>query len=227
MGFLSSLFKRHKPHKATPFEAFLRSFSSDPNLADKMIRESKPSDRLVMAFCMACLYGGYTLTAELRKSLEELPAIPGALARPPFQFDAVAQEVIAFVFYAVMAEHLDAQDETEDEPESEQLSALKEARYLAESLTAEFTIPRSSEYIKSRILTYSLATSMRKNLFEEGAKRILEAVHSGTNGTLHLERIMEFTIVQHALTADILPAIKRGVNQLYKNWQSNPERFGS
>lgn len=226
MGFFSSFFKREKPHKATPFEVFLRAFSDDPNLADRMIRDAKPSNRLMMAFCLACLHGGYTITAEIRHSLENLPALPDPSLPTQFQFDAATQEVIAFVFFSVMAEHLEAADEAEDEPESEQLRALKEARYLAESITAKYTTPQIPEYIKSRILSYSLAAHKRKNLFDEAANQILTATRRGTNGA-SVDNLIAFTAIQHVLVSGMLLAIKRGISQQYAEWKSNPERFGS
>lgn len=225
MGFFSSLFKGKQPNKATPFEAFLRAFTDDPHLADKMIRETKPSNRLMMAFCLACLHGGYTITVEIRHSLESLPVLPSA-SPPNFQFDAVAQEVIAFVFFTVMAEHLEAADEAEDESESEQLRALKEARYLAESLTAKYTTAQPTDYIKNRILIYSLAAHKKKSLFEEASNKIIAATSSGKSGA-SIDSIVAFTAIQHALASNMLLAIKDGISALYANWQSNPDSFGT
>jgi hypothetical protein len=225
MGFFASLLKGKQPNKVTPFEAFLRAFTDDPHLADKMIRDAKPSNRLMMAFCLACLHGGYTITAEIRHSLESLPALPSA-SPPNFQFDAVAQEVIAFVFFTVMAEHLEAEDEAEDEPEGEQLRALKEARYLAESLTAKYTTAQPTEYIKNRLLIYSLAAHKKKNLFEEASNKIIAATSSGKSGA-SIDSIVAFAAVQHALASDMLLAIKDGISVLYANWRSNPNSFGT
>lgn len=228
MGFLSSLFKGKKVSYATPFEAFLRAFSDDPNLADKMIRDTKQSNRLMMAFCLACLHGGYTITVEIRDSLANLPSLPGAFSPETFPFDAVVQEVIAFVFYTVMAEHMCEKDETEDEdePESEQFRALKEARYLADSLATKYIPARTPEYFKGRLLAYSLASYKRKDLFEEAANHVLKAVHAGS-GRASIDDVMKFTAIQHALVSNMLPAIKDGVNRLYADWQSNPVDFDS
>ena len=228
MGFLSSLFKGNKVSHAMPFEAFLRAFSDDPNLADKMIRDTKQSNRLMMAFCLACLHGGYTITVEIRDSLANLPSLPGAFPPEPFPFDAAVQEVIAFVFYTVMAEHMREEDETEeeDESESEQFRALKEAQYLADSLAIKYIPARTPEYFRGRLLAYSLASYKRKNLFEEAANHVLRALLGGS-GRASIDDVKKHTAIQHALVSNMLPAIKDGVNRLYADWQSNPVGFGS
>lgn len=230
MGFFSSLFKGKEGNHATPFEAFLRAFSDDPNLADKMIRDSKRTNRLMMAFCLACLHGGYTITAEIRESIKNLPSLPGTSPVGPFPFDAVAQEVIAFVFYCVMAEHMseDDEDETEDEdePESEQFQALKEARYLADSLATKYIPGRSPEYFRSRLLAYSWASYKRKSIFEEAANHVLKEVNAGSVRA-SIDDVIKFAMIQQALVSNMLPAIKDGVNRLYADWQLNPEGFGS
>lgn len=228
MGFLSSLFKGKKVNHATPFEAFLRAFSDDPNLADKMIRDTKQSNRLMMVFCLACLHGGYTITVEIRDSLSNLPSVPGASPLGPFPFDAVVQEVIAFVFYSVMAEHMREEDETEDEdePESEQFQALKEARYLADSLVTKYIPARTPEYFRERLLAYSLASYKRKSIFEEAANRVLKAAHAGSDRA-SIDDVMKFAVIQHALASNMLTVIKDGVNRLYADWQSNRVGFGS
>lgn len=230
MGFFLSLFKGKKGNHATPFEAFLRAFSDDPHLADKMIRDTKRTNHLMMAFCLACLHGGYTITAEIRDSFANLPSLPGASPAGPFPFDAVAQEVIAFVFYSVMAEHMREEDEDEtedeDEPESEQFQALKEARYLADSLATKYIPGRSPEYFRGRLLAYSLASYKRKSLFEEAANHVLKAVNTGSDRA-SIDDVMKFAVIQQALVSNMLPAIKDGVNRLYADWQSNPEGFGS
>lgn len=228
MGFFSSLFKGKKGNHATPFEAFLRAFSDDPHLADKMIRDAKRTNRLMMAFCLACLHGGYTITAETRDSFANLPSLPGAYPAGPFPFDAVAQEVIAFVLYSVMAEHMREEDETEDEdePESEQFQTLKEALYLADSLATKYIPGRSPEYFRGQLLTYSLAAYKRKSIFEEAANHVLKAVNTGSDGA-SIDDLMKFAVIQQVLVSNMLPTIKDGVNRLYADWQSNPEGFGS
>lgn len=230
MGFFSSFFKGKKGNHATPFETFLRAFSDDPHLADKMIRDTKHTNRLMMAICLACLSGGYTITAEIRDSLADLPSLPGTSPAGSFPFDAVAQEVIALLFYIVMAEHMREDDETEeedeDEPESEQFKALKEARYLADSLATKYIPSRSPEYFRGRLLTYSLVSYKRKSIFEEAANHILKAVNSGSDRA-SIDDVMKFAVIQQALASNMLSAIKDGVNRLYADWQSNPEGFGS
>lgn len=228
MSFFSSLFKGKKGNHATPFEAFLRAFSDDPHLADKMIRDTKQSNRLMMAFCLACLHGGYTITAEIRDSIGNLPDLPGASLAGPFPFDAVAQEVIAFVFYSVIAEHMREDDETEDEdePESEQFQALKEARYLADSLATKYIPDRTPEYFRGRLLSYSLASYKRKSIFEEAANHVLKAMHAGSDRA-PIDDVMKFAVIQHALVSNMLPTIKDGVNRLYADWQSDRAGFGT
>lgn len=211
--------------KVTSFEIFLQAFSDDPNLADKMIREAKPSNRLMMAFCLACLHGAYTITIEIRDSIENLPSFAEGSSSNPFPFDAVAQEVIAFIFFTVMAEHMEKNDDTEEEePESEQFVALKEARCLAESITQNYTTSRTPEYIKGRLLSYSFAQYKKKSLFEEISNYIVAAIHGGNNQA-SAENIIQFAAIQHALSSEMLLAIKNGVNELYGDWQTKPEWF--
>lgn len=198
MGFLSRVFGRKKPSPAMPFEAFLRQFADDPGLADRMIRESKQEARLMMAFCLACLYGGYTLTVQIRESIASLPHPGGSTSSDPFPFDAVAQEAIALIFYVVMAEHLNNADEEDDDddeddddeddddddnesnesPKNEKFEALKEARYLADSLAEGCIDNRPKDYFKGRLLSYSFYSHTGKNFLEEAANQVLKVLPS-------------------------------------------------
>jgi hypothetical protein len=177
---------------------------------------------------LACLHGGYSIAVEIRDSLASLPRLPGAFPPESFPFDKVAQEVIAFVFYTIMAEHMREENESEDEdePESERFRALKEARSLADSLATNYIPARTPEYFRGRLLTYSLALHKHKNLFEEAANHILKVVNEGS-GQASIDDVMKFAVIQHALASNMLLAIKDGVNQLYADWQSNPMGFGS
>jgi hypothetical protein len=220
MDFFKSFFKREKTQKITAFESILRALSNDPNLAETMIHDAKPSDRIVIAFCLACLHGGYTITAEIRHSLENRPTLQGKLSSNQFQFDAVVQEVIAFVFFSVMAEFQQATDNNK----SGRIAALKEARYIAESLTEQYTTSQTPEYIKSRIASYSMALYKGENLFEEAANKIITGISIGANGA-SVDNLIALALIQHALASDMLFAIKRGISQLYADWQSNPEWY--
>lgn len=185
-----------------PLEAFLRQFADDPDLADRMIRDKKPETRLTMALCFACLYGGYTLTVQIRESLASLPHLGGSTSSDPFPFDAVAQETIAFILYTAMAEHLNNADEEDDDddddddesnerPKNEKFEALKGATYLADLLAARYIENRPKDYFRSRQLCYSLDNHKGKNLFEEAAKQVLKVLPPSV-GPESLEDMFQF-----------------------------------
>jgi hypothetical protein len=231
MGFFSKLWGQ-TPKPASRLEAFLQRFNDQPTLVDDLIRGSKSTHRLMNAICFACLQSGYAITREIRDSLRDLPKLHPGTATSSFQFDSVAREVVAFVFFTVMADHFTDSDEEDDESrganDDELFESIKAARYLAESVISRNTELGDGELLKGRILRYSQAHNKRANLFEVAATRILEANrYSHTDAKPQLEDLLGGAIVQRVLASDILPATQSGIRAMYSEWKSNPASFGS
>ena len=231
MGLLSKLWGQ-KPKPASKFEAFLQRFNDQPTLVDDLIRGSKVTHKLMNAICFACLQSGYAITREIRDSLRGLPKLNPGLSTSPFQFDGVAREVIAFVFFTIMADHFTDSDEENDESGStnddELFESIKAARYLAESFISKNTELGAGELLKGRILSYSLAHRKRANLYETAATRILEVNRYGpTDAKFQLEDLLAVAVVQRVLASDILASTQSGIRAMYLEWKSSPASFGS